>query len=189
MHLRVNAMNNVTWDDDTQQLYADNLASEGLRLSSMQTTLYGQCLLRKGPVIVNNRRPSAAEESHTTTATGLPPGHPALDHFLGIPIFCHHEIVGMMGITNRPGGYTEADLQYLEPFTLACSSLMQSYQQMDTNQDLINTLESKVRERTQKLEQANADLAAANAKVVQASQKQLQHFACMSHELRTYVVC
>ena len=46
------------------------------------------------------------------------------------------------------------------------------------------TLEQKVKERTRKLEKVNEDLEDANRRVVRASQLQLQHFACMSHEIR-----
>lgn len=41
-------------------------------------------------------------------------------------------------------------------------------------------LEKMVHERTKKLEASNAQLEQANRKVVQASEQQLQHFACMS---------
>ena len=45
-------------------------------------------------------------------------------------------------------------------------------------------LEHLVKERTNKLEASNAKLEQANHRVVQASELQLQHFACMSHEIR-----
>ena len=48
----------------------------------------------------------------------------------------------------------------------------------------VRLLERMVRERTRKLEKSNQDLEDANRKVVQASELQLKHFACMSHEIR-----
>lgn len=45
-------------------------------------------------------------------------------------------------------------------------------------------LEQMVRERTSKLETSNEQLEEANRRVVQASELQLKHFACMSHEIR-----
>lgn len=48
----------------------------------------------------------------------------------------------------------------------------------------VSVLEEKVRERTTKLENSNKQLAEANDRVTLASARQLQHFACMSHEIR-----
>jgi len=45
-------------------------------------------------------------------------------------------------------------------------------------------LEEMVRQRTQDLERANELLEKANRRVLRASEAQLQHFACMSHEIR-----
>lgn len=45
-------------------------------------------------------------------------------------------------------------------------------------------LDKMVKERTGRLESTNVQLEEANQKIVQASALQLQHFACMSHEIR-----
>jgi hypothetical protein len=45
-------------------------------------------------------------------------------------------------------------------------------------------LDKMVKERTSSLESSNAKLEEANRKVLQSSALQLQHFACMSHEIR-----
>jgi GAF domain-containing protein len=38
---------------------------------------------------------------------GLPHGHPPMKNYIGIPFFKNDEIMGMLGLANRPGGYTE----------------------------------------------------------------------------------
>eukprot|EP00539_Tryblionella_compressa_P004656 CAMPEP_0178751416 /NCGR_PEP_ID=MMETSP0744-20121128/10517_1 /TAXON_ID=913974 /ORGANISM="Nitzschia punctata, Strain CCMP561" /LENGTH=741 /DNA_ID=CAMNT_0020405065 /DNA_START=42 /DNA_END=2269 /DNA_ORIENTATION=+ len=167
--LRTDAIANIAWNEATHRLYHENVEN-GLKFSNM-ATLFGHCLVHKEPVIAN-------QPATDPRAAGIPEGHPALNHFLGIPFFRDEDIYGMIGISNRPGGYSEADLKYLEPFIIAVLFA-----------DSVNTLEKKVKERTQRLEQANADLAAANKKVVQHSKAQLQHFACMSHEIRTPLNC
>ena len=45
---------------------------------------------------------------------GLPPGHPPLHSFLGIPLISHGEVIGMIGVGNREGGYTQEQLEALE---------------------------------------------------------------------------
>lgn len=42
-------------------------------------------------------------------STGLPPGHQALQTFLGVPIRRGEEVVGVVGIANRLGGYTREE--------------------------------------------------------------------------------
>jgi len=78
----------------------------------------------------------------------------------------------MFGVANKPGGYSAEDVKFLEPFTVTCANVIQAYYNIQKNEHLIDTLETKVKERTKKLEQANKEL-------VNASEMQLRHFACM----------
>ena len=45
---------------------------------------------------------------------GLPPGHPPLQSFLGIPLLDNGEVIGMIGVGNREGGYTQEQLEAIE---------------------------------------------------------------------------
>src|SRR5688572_440386 len=38
----------------------------------------------------------------------LPSGHSAISAFVGIPLHAHGELVGMIGLVNRPGGYDQS---------------------------------------------------------------------------------
>jgi hypothetical protein len=51
---------------------------------------------------------------------------------------------GMVGIANKPGGYSKTDIEFLEPFTVTCSNLIQAYNVMREDKYLINALEEKV---------------------------------------------
>ncbi|MDA8163931.1 MAG: EAL domain-containing protein [Desulfobacteraceae bacterium] len=55
---------------------------------------------------------------------GLPPGHPAIRSFLGIPFCSRGEMVGMIGVANRPGGYGRDDVELLTPFLDTCANLI-----------------------------------------------------------------
>jgi PAS domain S-box-containing protein len=49
---------------------------------------------------------------------GLPHGHPLLTSFLGVPLILDREMVGMVGVANREGGYSfehQADLEAIAP--------------------------------------------------------------------------
>lgn len=109
---------------------------------------------------------------------------------MGIPFFENNgKLIGLVGIANKPNGYVQEDADFLEPFMVTCSNLLQAFQQVQENESLINTLEQKVRDRTRELQVSNERLKQANRQVVQTSAQQLQHFACMSHEIRTPLNC
>jgi PAS domain S-box-containing protein len=50
---------------------------------------------------------------------GLPPGHPPLHAFLGVPLRYDARVVGMVGVANRPGGYCEKELVALDTLAIA----------------------------------------------------------------------
>ncbi|MEJ1159886.1 bifunctional diguanylate cyclase/phosphodiesterase [Prosthecomicrobium sp. N25] len=54
----------------------------------------------------------------------LPPGHPAVTSFLGLPLVQGSKRVGLIGLANCPGGYSEALLAEFEPLTRICALLM-----------------------------------------------------------------
>ena len=216
MYLQTHAITNIAWNQATRQFYEDNIESgtyaksymkkksEGdvskrqaphisrysaltsLPLSGLKfynlNTLFGKVMMTQRPVISNN-------PSTDPRAGGVPEGHPPLNHFLGLPFFHSGKLTGMVGISNKPGGYTEADIDFLEPLTVTCSNLIQAYQQIRRNEYLINTLEESVKARTQELEDANKNLEEANRQVRRTAVMQMQHFACMSHEIRTPLNC
>jgi signal transduction histidine kinase len=93
----------------------------------------------------------------------------------------------MVGISNKPGGYSMQDIEFLEPFTVTCSNLIEAYRQIARNQFLINTLEESVKERTKELEEANKNLEKANRQIVENAKMKLEHFACMRYaHVRTF---
>jgi signal transduction histidine kinase len=60
---------------------------------------------------------------------GLPAGHPPMRAFLGVPIFKGQQAVGLIGVANRPGGYTGQELRYLETMSQATGVLYDNYRQ------------------------------------------------------------
>jgi DNA-binding response OmpR family regulator len=75
--LRVHAMTDISWDAASRAHYAQH-AQEGMVFDNLHTLL-GAVLLTGEPVISND--PGTDQRS-----TGVPPGHPALESYLGLPI-------------------------------------------------------------------------------------------------------
>jgi len=55
---------------------------------------------------------------------GLPPGHPPLTAFLGVPLYQGDRIIGMVAVGNREGGYRPQDLDALEALASAMAEAL-----------------------------------------------------------------
>jgi hypothetical protein len=105
-YLHNHAITNIAWDDATRKFYSDNVAN-GLVFTNLHS-LFGKVITTASPVISNDPK-------NDKRGCGIPPGHPPLDHFLGIPFFMPGgELNGMVGISNKPGGYSADDIEFLE---------------------------------------------------------------------------
>lgn len=114
-YLRTLAITNIAWTDELNAFYEAH-APTGLEFRNLEN-LFGRVLTTQQPLLSN-------DPAHDPRRGGLPPGHPALNHFLGLPIHTGQEMVGMVGIANRPGGYDQEVADYLAPFTATCANLV-----------------------------------------------------------------
>jgi PAS domain S-box-containing protein len=118
-YLQTHAITNISWNSATEDFF-QNSAPSGLSFFN-NNTLFGQTVT-KGEVVIANQ-----PKEHPKSG-GLPDGHPPLNHYLGLPIYCNNELVGMAGISNRPDGYNQElvdDLFFLMNFL---GFLIKSYQ-------------------------------------------------------------
>ncbi|WP_224241015.1 ATP-binding protein [Hyalangium gracile] len=108
-------LTNLHWASGPRELYTGE-ASRGLRFSALQS-LVGAVLLTGQPVVSNHRL--------TEEAPGGPSEEPwALRSFVGLPIHAGQELVGMVGLANRPGGYDDAVRAFLQPCLATCGVLL-----------------------------------------------------------------
>ncbi len=77
--------------------------------------IYGR-VLRDGKSLLTN-----APDAHPDRI-GLPPGHPPLTAFLGVPLVSDRSTTGMIAMANRPGGYTADQLETLEALAPAVTA-------------------------------------------------------------------
>jgi PAS domain S-box-containing protein len=56
----------------------------------------------------------------------LPPGHPAISSFIGIPIFSGREQIAILGLANSPLGYTNQTADELEPIIKSIAQFVQT---------------------------------------------------------------
>jgi diguanylate cyclase (GGDEF)-like protein/PAS domain S-box-containing protein len=140
-YLQTHAITNIAWKDESRD-FSDKSTPSGFALYNSK--LFGQTVTKGEVVIVNT--PKEHPKSR-----GLPEGHPELNHYLGLPIRCNNELVGMIGISNRPNGYTQEivdDLYFLMNFL----GFLIKYYQNDRERKFT---ESKLQIQSKELNEAN----------------------------------
>lgn len=105
--LRMLAISDVAWDASSRALF-DAHRENGMVFTNMDT-LFGTAILSGQPVIAN-------EAGRDPRSGGTPPGHPPIKAFLGAPVFQGEELIAVVALANRPGGYSETLLAFLQPF-------------------------------------------------------------------------
>ncbi len=123
--LRTFAITDLAWDEATRKFY-DAYHKQGLEFRNLKT-LFGHALQSGQPLIANS--PHNHPASH-----GTPPGHPPLNCFLALPLKLGDELVGLLGIANRPGGYEDCILNWLEPFSRVSAGAIRGFQTLQARQ-------------------------------------------------------
>ncbi|KFE62345.1 ATP-binding protein [Hyalangium minutum] len=109
--LRSYSVTNITWTEELNEYY-EKSGGRGIEFRNLKT-LFGKVLTSGEPLLTN-------EPFKHPASGGLPPGHPPLRAFLGVPFHVRGEQVGMVGIANRPGGYDEGLISFLKPLLTTC---------------------------------------------------------------------
>jgi PAS domain S-box-containing protein len=123
-------------------------------------SLFGEALVTRDVVVANDAASDPRED-------GLPPGYSRIQTFLGLPVYNGLEMVGLIGLANRPDGYDKDGLRELDPFLAAVNSMI---------------VAQREDERRRKIEE---ELRAARDKAEAASRAKSEFLAMMSHEIRT----
>ncbi|MDX2422343.1 MAG: EAL domain-containing protein [Amphritea sp.] len=117
--LKTHSITNIAWNDETRALYNKYTAEQGMEFHNLKS-LFGQVMVTKKPVIAN-------DPANDPRAGGLPPGHPAMNSFMGLPLFFNGQMVGMIGAANNPSGYTPELIDWLTPFLNTSATLIVGY--------------------------------------------------------------
>ncbi|MBX3611066.1 MAG: PAS domain-containing protein [Hydrogenophaga sp.] len=105
-YLRTRAITDISWDEASRNFYQLH-RDKGMEFRNLNT-LFGHALRSREPVIAN-------DPANDWRSGGMPGEHPDLDAFLGIPLSVGDRLVAMVGLANQPGGYSDADVAFLEP--------------------------------------------------------------------------
>ena len=117
-YLRTSAVTNIAWDEASRLMYASQ-AEAGMAFRNLHT-LFGHAMVTGEPVIAN-------QPASDPRAGGLPGGHPPLEAFMGVPLAVGDRLVAMVGLANQPGGYSEEDIEFLQPLLGAVRQLVMAW--------------------------------------------------------------
>jgi len=132
-YTRMFAVSDISWDAASKKLYQEAIEN-GMEFRN-HNTLFGHVMTSQDVVISNN--PETDDRSG-----GLPHGHPPLNAFLGLPIKTGSTMVGMVGISNRPGGFEESHAKFLEPFLMTLGFFIQVIRDEDLTNQISRALNS-----------------------------------------------
>ena len=119
-YLQTRAISDVAWDEATRRQYREEaVGGDGLEFRNM-ATLFGWGVLERSTVISN-------DPAGDPRGARVPAGHPRLETFMAIPIVRGSEMIGQLAVADRPGGYDEELVAFLEPFTSAVGNLIEAY--------------------------------------------------------------
>ncbi len=133
-YLKVGAITNIAWSPQTQALY-QQVERRGMLFERLDNLL-GAALI-SGEVVLANQYSSDSRRG------GLPPGHPTIDCYIGLPVYSGQEMIGLVGLANRAGGYKLKIGEDLAPLLQTVGTLLER-----------KRLYQEKREHQQSLEQA-----------------------------------
>lgn len=117
-YMKTRALTNIAWNDETRELY-EKYASKGMEFTNLKSLF--------GAVMTTGREVISNDPSNDPRRCGLPDGHPALNAFMGIPLYNGKTMAGIIGLANRPGGYTQEIINHIQPLLATCSHIIEGY--------------------------------------------------------------
>ncbi len=126
-------LTDISWDENTRKLYQES-HREGIRFANLNT-LFGYTI-RTGELVLTN------DPKNDPRSGGIPPGHPSLNSYMGLPLWSGDKLIGMIGLGNRVGGYDLNLIEIFNPIWTVSSAIIQSYLDQKKLRDTKRELES-----------------------------------------------
>ncbi len=116
-YLKTLAFTPMRWSEDNLVLHQKH-ADQEFSMHNLEN-LIGSVIASGKPVISN-------DVENDSRAGGLPPGHPPIHSFMGLPYKVGAKLTGMIGVANRPGGYTDEQVDFLQPYLVTCAQILEA---------------------------------------------------------------
>ena len=118
----------------------------------------------------------------------LPAGHVRLENVLFAPMVVDGQTIGLLGLGNKPGGFTDHDATLAATFGELVAIALRNSRTLESLRELNATLENKVAERTAELEKRAKQLQKLTLELSQAEDRERKRIAAILHEdLQQYI--
>lgn len=114
--LKIGAITNIAWSSENQALYQE-VERRGMVFDQLGNIL--EKPLVTGETIISN------DLAKDPRRGGLPAGHPPIHTYIGIPVFSGLTHLGLIGLANRPEGYTQKLADELAPLSQTLGNLIE----------------------------------------------------------------
>jgi signal transduction histidine kinase len=102
-----------------------------------------------GVVITEQRSHISNDVPNDPLHVGQPRGHPPVRTFLGVPLQVGDEVIGMIGVANKVGGYEAGDERLLSTFANQCAVAIDNARLYESQRQMIGELEKLHRDLSQ----------------------------------------
>src|SRR4030081_543082 len=102
-----------------------------------------------GVVITNERSKISNAVLHEPDRVGQPRGHPPVRTFLGVPLQVGDRVIGMIGVANKPSGYTTDEERLLSTFADQVAVAIENARLYEDQRRMIDELEQLHRDLSQ----------------------------------------
>ncbi|RMF11127.1 MAG: response regulator [Candidatus Neomarinimicrobiota bacterium] len=99
-------------------------------------SLLGICVREQKPVISNDL-------PNDSRCQGLPVKHPPIQTFMALPVVVENEIVGLIGLANRPDGYSQQQVERLQPFLTVLGNFIHVFHLSEQREKMAQSLEAE----------------------------------------------
>jgi PAS domain S-box-containing protein len=151
---RILAISDISWDAESKRLY-EGLKSGQFEIMTLDN-LAGAAVLEQRAVIAN-------DASNDPRAKGLPKGHPAIQRYMGMPLYYGGEIIGVVGVANRPDDYTEEIAAFIQPLIQAASAMIQAGRVVQREREMLAALKASEEKYRRLAETSNEGIWAVDA--------------------------
>jgi signal transduction histidine kinase len=115
---------------------------ENFRLIPVRPSVFG--------VVITNRRSKISNDVlHDPDRVGQPRGHPPVRTFLGVPLQVGARVIGMIGVANKPSGYTTDEERLLLTFANQVAVAIENARLYEDQRRMIDELEQLHRDLSQ----------------------------------------
>ncbi|GAB2626525.1 PAS domain S-box protein [Belliella aquatica] len=125
--LKTHSITNIAWSAESEKFFFEDNYRSGLEFRNLDT-LFGRSII-SGELLISN------DVKNDSRATGTPKGHPAIEKYMGVPVYKGEEFLGLMGFANKDADYTETDVEILQPLIAGYANLIKSIRAQKQKQE------------------------------------------------------